>query len=83
MEMPAWMSEPGRLLHAHAGEERAAGAGVIAGAVRAGRGVDVVQPAEDLELVLHRRQRLHGAVQFEILAFAFGHQVGWMAPLGK
>ena len=59
-----------RLLHAHAGQERAAGSRVIARAVRAGRGVDVIQSAEDLQLMLHLRQRLHGARELKIFSRA-------------
>ncbi len=32
----------------------------------------MVQATEDLDLALQRLQRLHGAVEFEILSFAFG-----------
>src|SRR5207237_347334 len=46
----------GGLLDAHAGQERPAGAGVVAGAVGAGGGVLVVQASEDLDLVLHLLQ---------------------------
>jgi hypothetical protein len=66
---------PGGLLHAHAGEEGAAGARVVARAIGTGRGIDVVHAAEHLQLVLHGSKRLHGAGQFEILAFALGPPV--------
>src|SRR5678815_3315666 len=47
---------PSRLLDAHPGEERAAGARVIAGTVGSGVGTQVLQPADDLELLVHVRQ---------------------------
>ena len=59
----------GGLLHAHAGEERAAGARVIACAVGAGRGVHVVHATEHLELMLHGRERLQRATEVEVRAF--------------
>ena len=43
---------PGGLLDPDAGQEGAAGPGVVAGAVAAGGGVEVVEAAEDLDLVL-------------------------------
>ncbi len=41
---------PGGLAHADPGQERAAGASMVAGAIGTGRGVDVVHAAEDLQL---------------------------------
>ncbi len=46
-----------RLLDAHAGEEGAAGARVIAGAVGPGVGAQVRKAADDLELFVHIRER--------------------------
>ena len=55
---------------ANASEKSSAGARMITGAVRAGSGVDVVQAAENLDLILHRSQRLHRAGQLKVLSFS-------------
>ena len=60
----------GGFLDADAGQEGATGARVVTGAVRAGRGVDVVQLAQDLQAFFDVLQRLHRAVEFKILALA-------------
>ncbi len=57
---------PGRFANAHAGEERAVGAGMITGAVGAGCGIDVIQAAQHLHVLLQILQRLHRVVEFEI-----------------
>ena len=62
----------GGLADADAGEERAAGAGVVAGSVGAGGGVHVVETGDDLDAVFDRFQRLHRAVEGEVLALALG-----------
>ena len=62
----------GRLANANAGQKAAAGAGVVAGTVGAGRGVFVVQPAEDLQPVLQLGERRQRAVQLEFLVLALG-----------
>ena len=54
------------LLHAHTGEERAAGPRVIAGTVGTGRGVHVVHAAEHLKLVLHGRERLERRAELKV-----------------
>src|SRR5262245_56175820 len=59
----------GGFFDADAGQERATGAGVVTGAVRARRGVDVVQPAQDLQAFFDVLQWLHRAVEFKILTF--------------
>src|ERR1041385_4736486 len=64
-----------RFLYANAGEESTAGASVIAGAVGSWRRVHVVHAAEDLQLMLHLRERFHRAGELEILAFALGPPV--------
>ena len=46
----------GRLLRPAAGEQRCAGPRMIAGAVVAGRGIDVVETGDDLNLILERRR---------------------------
>src|SRR5262249_20832644 len=56
----------GRFAHAHTGEERAIGAGVIARAVGTGGRVYVIQAGEDLNVLLERLQRLHGLGQLEV-----------------
>ena len=43
---------PRRLANSHAGEERAVGAGMIAGAVGTRCGIDVIQAAEHLHVLL-------------------------------
>src|SRR5260370_8204222 len=73
----------GRFLHPNAGQERAAGARVIAGAIRTGGGVDMVQAAENLELMLHLRQRLHRTAQLEIFAFPLGPPRGLNGAIGE
>src|SRR5437588_1788540 len=52
-------------LHAHAGEESATGAGMVAGAVGARFRVSVVETAEQLNQVLASFQRLEGRAQVE------------------
>src|SRR5438034_10608004 len=66
----------GGFLDADAGQERATGAGVVARAVRPGRRVDMVQAAEDLQALFDVLQRLHGAIQFEVFAFAGRPPIG-------
>ena len=61
----------GRLFDANAGEKRAAGTRVIACPIRSRGGIDVIQAAENLQLILHPLERLHRAGQFELPAFAF------------
>jgi len=56
---------------------------MITGAVRAGSGVDVVQAAENLDLVFHRSQRLHRAGKLKVLSFSVRPQADWIAPFGK
>ena len=56
----------GALLEPDAGQERAVAARMIAGAVRAAVGRLVVQPAQDLDQLLDRLQRLERAAQLEI-----------------
>ena len=55
---------------ANACQKRSAGARMITGAVRAGSGVDVVQAAQNLDLIFHRSQRLHRAGQLKVLSFS-------------
>jgi hypothetical protein len=43
---------------------------MIAGAVLAGRGIDMIQSANDLNLVLQGGERIHRRAELEILAFA-------------
>src|SRR6185436_1933268 len=45
---------------------------MIAGPVRAGRRVDMVEPAQDLELMFNGSERLHGAGQLKFGSFAVG-----------
>src|SRR3989442_10954228 len=59
----------GGLLDADTGQERATGARVVAGAVRSGRRVDMVQAAENLQAFFDVLQRLHRAVEFKVFAF--------------
>src|SRR5262249_518386 len=56
---------------------------VVARAVRAGRGVDVIQLAEDLQVFLDVLQRLHRAVEFEVFAFPRRPPIGWDRSVGK
>ena len=72
----------GGLLDPDAGQERPAGPRMVAGAVLAADGVELVQPAEDLDLVLDLLQRLQGPVELEVLPLPFGPPVTWMTPLG-
>ena len=73
----------GGLLDPDSGEERRAGAGVVARPVLAAGGVLLVQPGDDLQLVLEPLQRLHRPVELEPLAFLlFGHQCDRLTPLG-
>ena len=49
-----------------------------------GRGVFVIEAADDLETGLQRGQRFHGLAEGEIRARStIGHQLGWCAPLGN
>ena len=48
----------GAFFHPHAGEKSSVGAGVIAAAVHAGHRIQMIQPADHLDLLLVRRQRL-------------------------
>ena len=60
------------LIKAHAGEKHAVAARVVATAVVAGAGVGVVEPADDLQLVTQRRERLERGTKIEIRATALG-----------
>src|SRR5437773_7402953 len=60
----------GGFFDADAGQEGATGSRVIASAIRAGRGVDMVQAAENLQAFFDVLQRLHRAVEFKIFALA-------------
>ena len=51
----------GRLLDPDAGQERAAGPRMVARPVQPAVGVDLVEPAEDLDLVLDLLQRLQAS----------------------
>ena len=70
------------LLDAHAGQEGAAGARVIAGAIGPGVGAQVLQPADDLELFVHVRERRERGRQREVRAVAAGHHADGMVPFG-
>src|SRR5262249_22774403 len=64
-------------------EERATGAGVVAGAVGAGGGIDVIESSHDVELMFHALQGLQGAAQIEVAAFACGPPVGLDGAVGE
>ena len=59
----------GAFLQTDPGEKSAIAAGVIAGAVRPGFGVLVIQAAEDLEVLPLLFQRLQRGAEFMILSF--------------
>ena len=59
----------GAFFHPHAGQKGSVGAGVIAATIHAGRGIQMIQPADHLDLVLVRRQRLQRAAQLKIRSF--------------
>jgi hypothetical protein len=61
---------PGRLLRPATGEQRGVGPRMVAGAVGARGCVDVIQPADHLDLALERRQRLHRGAQLELRTVA-------------
>src|SRR4051812_18193934 len=73
----------GSFLDAHAGEEGAAGAGMIAGAVGAGGGVYLIEAGVHLHLLAQLGQRLHRLVEDVILAFAGGPEVGGNSAVGE
>src|SRR5688500_5251237 len=73
----------GRLLDAHAGEEGAGSAGVVASAVRTRRGFFVVKAAENLDLVLQGFERFHGAAELEIGSIASGPPGGGDGAVGE
>src|SRR5437667_8961428 len=56
----------GGFLDAYARQKRATGARVVACAVRARSGVDMVQAAENLQAFFDVLQRLHRAVEFKV-----------------
>ncbi len=62
----AGLNVGGAFLHAHAGEERAIGARVIAGAIRTSGGVPVVQSAENLDVLPDGFEWLKRLAQFKI-----------------
>ena len=66
----------GGLLGADAGQVSRTGSGVVARSVLAAGGVDLVEPGDDLHLVLDPLQRLHGAVELEVRTFFFRPPVG-------
>ena len=72
----------GRLLGAAAGEQRRTGPGMVAGAVRAGRGIDVVQARDDLNLVLEPASGSIVGPSSKSLPSPVGHQLSWCTPLG-
>ena len=73
----------GGLADAHAGQKCAARSRVVAGTVQPAVGVDVVQPAHDLDLVLDLLERLQGAVELEVLPFLLGPPVALMHAVGN
>ena len=73
----------GRLLHPDAGQERAAGPGMIAGPVRPGGRVDLVESAQDLDMLLDLFQRLKRPGELEILAFLLGPPVALVHAVGN
>src|SRR4029078_5671100 len=52
------------------GEKRSIGTSMVAGAVAARLGVDVIQARDDLDLVFNRRERFHRGGELEVLSVA-------------
>ena len=73
----------GGLLDPDAGQERAAGPRMVAGPVEAAVGIHLVQPAQDLDLLLDLLQRLQGPGELEVLPFLLGPPVTLMDAVGN
>jgi hypothetical protein len=54
------------LARPRSGEEGRVGAGMISKAVVSGRGIPLIHPANDLDMLPYRLERFHGPVQLEI-----------------
>ena len=70
-------------LYAHAGQERAAGAAVVARAIWPGRGGFEGQTAEHLKLGFEGSQRLHRFVEREIAILPGGPPFRWVGAVGE
>src|SRR5690606_32281402 len=73
----------GAFFHAHAGEESAVGAGMIAGTIGAGVGIFVVKAAENLDVLAGGFEWREGVVEFEILFVTFGPPGSGYGAIGK
>src|SRR5262245_22371916 len=73
----------GAFLQAHAGQEHAIAARVIASAVRAAVSGFLIQSAEDLKMGAKGLERLQGPADLVILAFTFGPPGGGNRAVGK
>ena len=73
----------GRLLDPDARQERSARPGMVARPVQAAVGVDVVESAQDLDLLLDLFQRLQRPGELEIFALALGPPVTLIHAVGN
>ena len=73
----------GRLLHPDAGEKRAAGPRMIARPIRAGSGIDLVEAAQDLKMLLDLFKRLQRLVELEVFPFLLGPPVTLVHAVGN